>query len=182
MPASPRRCRGIRTATTTTSQSVNALRLSPAAATTLTIGTGFTQTIVSGGILANGTFAGTITGGTLTAGVLNTANTLFVHQYNTALLTISSVIANNGAGNTVRLVKSGDGTMTLTAANTFTGGTTVNAGQARVGENLNQGGAALAHPALGEREGLGERAFEHMDPDLGDLHGQHQPALSRVAV
>ena len=56
------------------------------------------------------------------------------------------------------------------------------ADQARVGENLNQGGAALAHPALGECEGLGERAFEHMDPDLGDLHGQHQPALSRVAV
>ena len=98
------------TAATTASQSVNALRLSPAAATTLTIGTGFTQTIVSGGILANGTFAGTITGGTLTAGVLNTANTLFVHQYNTALLTISSVIANNGTG-ALTLVKAGPGAL-----------------------------------------------------------------------
>jgi autotransporter-associated beta strand protein len=43
-------------------------------------------------------------------------------------LVINSVIANNGAGNTVRLVKSGDGTMTLTAANTFTGGTVLNQG------------------------------------------------------
>jgi autotransporter-associated beta strand protein len=42
--------------------------------------------------------------------------------------TIESVIANNGSGAVTSLVKSGAGTLTLTAANTYTGGTTVNQG------------------------------------------------------
>jgi autotransporter-associated beta strand protein len=43
-------------------------------------------------------------------------------------IVVNSVIANNGMINNVALVKSGTGTLTLTAANTYTGGTTVDQG------------------------------------------------------
>jgi autotransporter-associated beta strand protein len=41
---------------------------------------------------------------------------------------VQSVIANNGLGNSVQLIKSGAGILNLSAANTFTGGTIVNQG------------------------------------------------------
>ena len=44
------------------------------------------------------------------------------------------------------------------------------AGDAFVGYHLDQRGGALAHPALRERERLGERALEDVDGDVGDFH------------
>jgi autotransporter-associated beta strand protein len=44
------------------------------------------------------------------------------------VVTIHSSIVDNGAGNNVRLVKSGQGSLTLTSANTYAGGTIVNQG------------------------------------------------------
>ncbi len=64
------------------------------------------------------TTAGTATSGTVDLVAYNAQNTM----------TIESVIANNGLGATTRLLKSGAGTMTLTAQNTYTGGTVVNQG------------------------------------------------------
>ena len=52
-------------------------------------------------------------------------------------LVVNSVIADNGAGNSVALTKSGNGTLTLTAANTYTGGTVVNQGVVNVTASAN---------------------------------------------
>ena len=52
-------------------------------------------------------------------------------------LVVNAVIADNGAGNSVGLTKSGNGTLTLTAANTYTGGTIVNQGQVNVTATAN---------------------------------------------
>lgn len=43
-------------------------------------------------------------------------------------MVVNSVIADNGFGNLTRLNKSGTGTLTLTAANTYSGGTVINQG------------------------------------------------------
>ena len=52
-------------------------------------------------------------------------------------LVVNAVIAYNGAGNSVGLTKSGNGVLTLTAANTYTGGTIVNQGQVNVTASAN---------------------------------------------
>jgi autotransporter-associated beta strand protein len=85
-----------------------------------------TLTIESGGLLSTGSSASTISVGTLRAGT--NAPNLYAHVYGTGGLTISSSITNNGGA--TGLVKSGNGTLTLsgTAANTYTGTTTVNDG------------------------------------------------------
>ncbi|MEZ0276919.1 MAG: autotransporter-associated beta strand repeat-containing protein, partial [Roseimicrobium sp.] len=67
--------------------------------------------------------------GILTAGGGLTSGTTELVVYNAqSTTTINSVIANNGLGNTLAFVKSGAGTVALSAANTYTGGTTVNQG------------------------------------------------------
>ena len=62
-------------------------------------------------------------GGTATTGV-----TELVEWHNQNTVTINSVIADNGLGNLTKFIKAGPGATTLTAANTYTGGTVVNAG------------------------------------------------------
>ena len=83
---------------------------------------GVTLTLQSGGLLSTGTNAVSISGGTLTTG---NSNELIVHAYNSGGTTISSTITGTGG-----LTKSGADSLTLsgTAANTYTGVTTVNAG------------------------------------------------------
>lgn len=54
-------------------------------------------------------------------------------------LIVNSVIADNGAGNSVSLVKSGGGVLNLTANNTYTGGTFVSQGTV----NLNGSGTVI---------------------------------------
>lgn len=99
--------------------------------TTLAIGTGNTLRLGSSGGVLSGSGASRldITGGTLTAGgnATNVAGSITFTGSTANTVSVSSVIANNGTG-AVSLVKSGTGTLVLNSANTFTGGTTINAG------------------------------------------------------
>jgi autotransporter-associated beta strand protein len=113
-------------------QTTGTLRFNAAGARTLTLsGDNSTSAIlVTPNVGGNQT---TINGGTL-RGLPGTGNSeLITHVFNTdAGLTIGSVIADNAAANKTHLVKAGPGTLTLTAANTFTGPTTVGYGTLRV--------------------------------------------------
>lgn len=109
----------------------SSLRFNNPAANTLTL-TGATNTVTSGGILvtsAVGNNLSKITGGTL----LGAVGTDLVAIQNNPLngLTIESIIANNTTAS--GLTKSGAGLLTLTAANTYTGATTVGAGTLKLG-------------------------------------------------
>lgn len=108
------------------------------AAVTFTNGTSTggpdTLNIAMGGILHDNT-SGAVNIGTATArGILTTGGTAttgttdFVVYNNQNTITINSVIADNGLGNLTRYVKSGAATQTLTASNTYTGGTIVDQG------------------------------------------------------
>ena len=101
-------------------------------------------TVTSGGILMTGTTARSITGNTggtrLTAGA-GSGYELFLHQYNAGGYTISAVIGNNGA-NSVALRKAGTGNLTLSGANTYTGGTRINEGTVTLGNAAGLGAAA----------------------------------------
>ena len=103
------------------------MRFNAAAANTLTLSGN--NTITSGGILvtpAVGANATTLTGGTLLGA---SGKDLVVIQNNTSgALTVGSVIADNGGA--TGLTKSGSGTLALTAANTYAGGTTIANGAA----------------------------------------------------
>lgn len=116
----------------------NTLRFTAAAAITFNGTTPGALTLESGGILvASGTGATSI-GGTGTRGTLTSGTgDLVVHQQSTSgTLTINSVI--NGS----YLTKSGDGTLALSATNTFTGGTIVNGGSLAITSFGNLGATA----------------------------------------
>jgi fibronectin-binding autotransporter adhesin len=82
----------------------------------------------------------TISGGTLEGAA---GQDLIVNQFNTAgQLTIGSTIADNTTA--TALTKSGGGTLLLNSANTFTGGTRINAGTLMMGND-----AALGGPSAG---------------------------------
>ncbi|MFM9001605.1 MAG: hypothetical protein ACKORB_08285, partial [Opitutia bacterium] len=86
-----------------------------------------TLTVTSGGVLANGGNAG-LNGGTLTAA----ANPLHFHVLGAATaLTMGTTALGSGG-----IVKSGDGTMTLTRASYNTGATSVNNGTLKLGAGL----------------------------------------------
>jgi fibronectin-binding autotransporter adhesin len=101
-------------------------------------------TVTSGGILMTGTTARSITGTSgatrLTAGA-GSGYELFLHQYNNGGYTISAVIGNN-ATNNVSLRKAGTGNLTLSAANTYGGGTRINEGTVTLGNAAGLGSAA----------------------------------------
>jgi autotransporter-associated beta strand protein len=119
----------------------NSLRFSSAAANTLTLAAG-SNTITSGGILvgsAVGSNLSTITGGTLTAA---TGQSLAIVQNNTSGgLTISSTIVNNTS---TSVTKAGAGLLTIDAANTYTGGTTIAAGTLKLSGTGTLGPAAAS--------------------------------------
>lgn len=75
-----------------------------------------------------------------TSGVTATgagAKTLFLQGTNTGNNTISGVIANNSSANPTSVFKTGTGTWTLSAANTYSGNTTLNtAGKLNIGNAL----------------------------------------------
>jgi autotransporter-associated beta strand protein len=85
------------------------------------------QVMTVDGILKTGGNAGTISGTGTLAGIRASSGSEMVIRSNASgdTLTISTPILNN---NTSALTKSGAGTLTLTAANTYTGVTTVAAG------------------------------------------------------
>lgn len=114
---------------------INSLKLPSSA--TLTINSGQTLRLSSGGLLVPGNAGGaaTVTGGTL-MGATNAD--LIVHENSQAnALTIGSVIADNTG--TTALTKSGQGKLILTGANTFTGPTYINGRTLAAGNNNTPG-------------------------------------------
>jgi len=92
------------------------------------------------GLTSSGTTAGSIEGdGSFLLG----AKTLTVGSNNLST-EVSGVIADGGASGGVggALVKVGTGTLTLTGANSYSGGTTINAGTLAVAANVNLGAAS----------------------------------------
>jgi len=118
------------------SKTVNSLRID-GANTNLGFASSATLTVTSGGIL--GTADGqSINGGSITTGMAS--GELFIHT--PATLTVSSSIVDNGSTPTI-LVKAGASSLTLTGANTFTGGTFVNAGTLIVGSGGSMSGSVV---------------------------------------
>ena len=114
---------------------IGALRLTGAATRNITFTAGTEKlNLALGGLLRdnnnNATSIGTaaLRGILISGGTANSGTTDLVVWGNQNTITINSVIANNGLGNLTRLVKSGATTLTLTAQNTYTGGTIVNQG------------------------------------------------------
>lgn len=108
------------TSTTTISSDKTYNSLNLTGSLGVTIASGSTLTLDTGGLIAN-TDTGTISGGTLKG---SASGELVVNTVQST--TVSSVIADNG-GATV-LVKTGPATLTLTGANTYTGNTYLNQG------------------------------------------------------
>jgi autotransporter-associated beta strand protein len=102
--------------------------------------------ILSGGLIksggsVNGTGSGGISrinGGVITAGGSAAEAELFI-RVTGANLNIGSAIINNANEGRVTLVKSGAGTLNLTAANTFTGGVYLNEGTLRANNTTGSG-------------------------------------------
>jgi autotransporter-associated beta strand protein len=110
---------------------------------TVTLG-GATQ-VLSGGILVTPGVTGptAIAGGTLTGGSATAAGDLIVNQANaTYATTIASTIANASSGFSTSLVKSGAGTVVLTASNTYSGPTYIYGGTLQVGDGTTDGSIA----------------------------------------
>ena len=126
--------------TLTGSFSVNSLKLE-AATGSLSNGNN-TLTLANGGLLLTGTSGVNIYGTNgvtgLTAGNGSGASDLVIHQCNSGGANIYTVIGDNGT-NSVSLVKSGPGMLTLYATNTYTGSTYINAGMIYSGTALNPG-------------------------------------------
>jgi fibronectin-binding autotransporter adhesin len=109
------------------SQVINSMKISAAA--TVTINSGQSLTLTSGGLLLpnNTTGSGVITGGTL-MGATN-ADLIILQNAGASTLTIGSVIAdntNNAATSGSALTKAGQGTALLTGNNTYSGITYIN--------------------------------------------------------
>ena len=110
------------------SEAVNTLKLTAnSAGQSLTVAAGAALTVAGNGLLLVGGNDYTITGGSLTAGNGVGSYELIAQQYGSGNVTIASTVADNGA-NPVVLTKSGPGQLTLTAANTYAGGTIVSQG------------------------------------------------------
>ena len=126
-----------------TNATVNTLRLSNQFTGAPTVAVAASNTLSLAGILKSGGVAGTISGGTVqpaTAG-----GELIVRSDLAAdTLTISSVIGNNTSASI--LTKTGAGTLVLSGANTYTGGTVLNGGTLRIAA-LNDTGTSQLGPS-----------------------------------
>lgn len=119
------------------------LRFTAASATAVSFDTttAGTLTLESGGLLmTSGAGAVTIGGTTTTTrgALTSTTNEIIVHQQSTSTsLTINSVIGGSNG-----ITKTGNGTLALTAANTFTGTTYINGGTVSASATSNLGANA----------------------------------------
>ncbi len=133
---------------------IGALRLTGAATRNITFAAGTeTLNLALGGLLRDNNnnaanIGTTALRGKLTSGGTATSGTTeLVEWHNQNTVTIHSVIADNGLGNLTKLVKAGPAGTTLTAANTYTGGTVVNAGTLTI--NATAGAGTVVIPAGG---------------------------------
>ena len=110
---------------TVVAAALNSLTVDTAAGSNIWDLGGNTATVSTGGLAMAGANNFTIQSGTLRSNTAGNSD-LIVNQWGSGAMAISSVIAN-GNGNS-SLTKSGTGTLTLSGANTYTGGTFVNAG------------------------------------------------------
>ena len=118
----------------------NSLRFNTAGANTLTL-TG-TNVITTGGIMVNspvGSNLSTITGGTLQGA--NTKDLVIIQNNTGGGLTIGSIIANNTGA--TGLTKSGNGALTLTGVNLYTGNTVLNGGTLNINNSSAIGNTAV---------------------------------------
>jgi autotransporter-associated beta strand protein len=118
-----------------------------AAGRTIDIGTGNTLRVTGGLFQVSSGLAFNLAGGTLTGGAAdNTAADLLINatggMATGAGMTVSSVIADNGTG-AVTLVKGGVGALSLTGANTFSGGLLIQQGRVIVGSDAAAGAGAI---------------------------------------
>ena len=110
-------------ATTASDLTANTLRYSGAATTTAI---GALNTLTLNGLMNAGTAALTVSGGPSTGGILIGSTNELVVAANAQNTTISAVIKDGVSAGT--LVYSGGGTLTLSGANTYTGGLIINSG------------------------------------------------------
>jgi len=111
-------------------RTINSLLVTTGAAVNLS---GGTMTVASGGLLITGT-GGTLSNGTLRTGLPAAAGGDLIFTVRGTTYTVSAAIADSLAGGT-SLTKAGNGTLKLTAANSYTGNTCVNAGTLSVTSN-----------------------------------------------
>ncbi|HTX21804.1 MAG TPA: autotransporter-associated beta strand repeat-containing protein [Candidatus Aquilonibacter sp.] len=116
-----------------------------------TIITGGTLTIGGAGKLGNGSYAGNITNN----GIFNFGSS--------AAQTLSGIISGNGV-----LMQNGSGTATLTAVNTYTGNTTINAGRLALSGN----GAFANSPLITVASGTTLDTSARIDSTLTLANGQ----------
>jgi|GEM_PF-2042873 len=130
-----------------TTGSVNTLRITNGS--TVTITSANTLTLDAGGLLLTGTGNALITGGTL-RGSGGTTKELVVFQNKTSgTAEIASVISNNGTA--TAFTKAGDGTLTLSGTNNYSGATAISGGVLKVAgtSNYGTGGVVLNGGVLG---------------------------------
>lgn len=126
-------------ATVTASESVNTLKLTTTTSgQSLAISSGQTLTLTTGGLLFTGGNDYSISGGTLKSNTATNSD-LIIHQYGAGNLTIGSVIANGNGAST--LTKAGNGTLTLSGTNTYSGQTFVTGGILSISSDSNISGA-----------------------------------------
>ncbi|WP_009959323.1 autotransporter-associated beta strand repeat-containing protein [Verrucomicrobium spinosum] len=114
--------------------------------TNFALNTGATLTV--NGILKSGNVAGgaTISGGTGIQAASGAELVIRADQLNDSLAITANILANGASS----LTKSGLGTLTLSGVNTYSGGTTVNAGVLRATTNASALGAGVLTLAGGE--------------------------------
>jgi autotransporter-associated beta strand protein len=108
---------------------------------------------------------------TLSGGITNaTSSALTVTFNNDGSITNSSASIDNGlAGGTVALIENGPGTLTLAAANTYTGNTTVNGGALLVNGSIAASGRVIVNGSSSVLGGSGTNSANTIITNSGSL-------------